>query len=57
MDPNILSVWTGLGVGLVVDTVYGFLTAIYPYVGDGLGSVQHPECVLGTLSAGTTCIR
>lgn len=56
MDPNILSVLTGLGVGLVVDTVYGFLTAIYPHVGAGLGSAQ-PECVLGTLSAGTTCVR
>lgn len=38
MGPNLLSVYTGLAVGLVVDTLYSWLSAVSPYVG-GLGSV------------------
>ncbi|MET9490477.1 MULTISPECIES: hypothetical protein [unclassified Nocardia] len=55
MDPNILSVYTGLVVGVAVDTVYGILVAVSPVVGDPFGVVAHPECVLGALSAGTFC--
>lgn len=33
MDPNILSVLSGLAVGLLVDTVYGWWTAVAPFLG------------------------
>ncbi len=28
MDPNLLSVYTGLAVGLVVDTLYGIVSGL-----------------------------
>ncbi|MFJ4658905.1 hypothetical protein ACIP5Y_47180 [Nocardia sp. NPDC088792] len=55
MDPNFLSVYSDLAAGLVVDTLYGFFSAISPLVGDAFGAVQHPECLIGTLYSSTPC--